>query len=61
MPVQDNPISFIKLNREEAVLVKALASRASAETIAESLGTTPAEVIQQLSALRQRLAAVQSS
>lgn len=58
MPVQDNPTSFVKLNREEAVLVKALASRASAEAIAQSLGTSPAEVIRQLSALRERLSAL---
>ena len=59
MPVQDSPTSFIRLNQEEAVLVKALAARASADVIAQSLGTTPAEVIRQLSALRQRLSAVQ--
>lgn len=58
MPIQDNPTSFIRLNREEAMLVKALASRASADAIAQSLETSPAEVIRQLSALRQRLAAL---
>lgn len=58
MPIQDSATSFIRLSREEAMLVKALAARASAEAIAQSLGTTPAEVIRQLSALRQRLSAV---
>jgi hypothetical protein len=55
MPVQDSPTAFVTLNQKEAVLVKALAARASAESIAKSLDMAPAEVICQLAALRERL------
>ncbi len=55
MPVQDSPTSFVALSQEEAALVKALASRASADTIARSLDMTTADVISQLAALRERL------